>query len=161
MLPMRREKHVLVQELPEETLVYDVERNKAHWLNRSAALVWRHCDGRTTVPEMAKVLHNELSIPAEEQLVWHTLARLQSAHLLSESITPPAKLSRMSRRDWVRKLGVAAVVVPAVMTVIAPTVAMAASQTCGTPPNCNGPCPSGKHCAPKDHKCQCIGGPPR
>src|SRR5262245_54838137 len=103
MLPFRREEDVMVQELPDETRVYDVKRNKAHCLNRSAALVWRHCDGQTTVAEIAKILHEELSIPAEEQMVWQTLERLQRAHLLSEPITPPVKLSRMSRRDWVRK----------------------------------------------------------
>ena len=105
MLPMRREKDVLVQELPDEILVYDVKRNKALCLNRTAALVWRHCDGRTTVAEMAKILQKELSLPAEEQIVWHTLHRLQRAHLLPESTTPPAKIPAMSRRDWVRQTG--------------------------------------------------------
>jgi hypothetical protein len=139
MLPMRREDDVLVQELPEETLVYDLKRNKAHCLNRTAALVWHHCDGQTSVHDMAELLRQELRISADEQIVWLTLARLQRAHLLLETISPPGELPRLSRRDWVRKLGVAAVLVPAVLTTIARSSASAASCrsiSCSNRGNC-------------------------
>jgi hypothetical protein len=154
MLPLRREKDILVHELPDETLVYDVKRNKAHCLNRTAALVWRHCDGRTTVTEMARIVHEELSIPPDEQIVWQTLDRFQRARLLSEPVTLPEKISRLSRRDWVRKLGVAAVLVPAVMTVIAPTSASAASciHTGGSCSSAS-PCCAGCTC----HNGKCAG----
>ena len=48
MLPHARVNELIVRELPEETLVYDQKHDKAHCLNRAAALVWRHCDGQTT-----------------------------------------------------------------------------------------------------------------
>ena len=48
-LPAARTSGLVVRELAEETLVYDEERHRAHCLNRTAALVWRHCDGKTPV----------------------------------------------------------------------------------------------------------------
>ena len=50
-LPLARRERLLVEELPDEVLVYDLDREKAHCLNRTAALIWNHCDGRTTVED--------------------------------------------------------------------------------------------------------------
>jgi len=55
MKPRARKDDLLIQDLPEETLVYDVVRHRAHCLNRTAALVWRHCDGKTSVEKLARV----------------------------------------------------------------------------------------------------------
>ena len=55
-LPEARREDIVVQELPDETLVYDLKRHKALCLNRAAGLVWKHCDGRTSVAEMAVLL---------------------------------------------------------------------------------------------------------
>src|SRR5437763_9240292 len=100
--PRAREEGLLVQELPDETLVYDLNRHRAHSLNRTATLIWRHCDGRTTAAEMAALLQRELNLPADEEVVWMALRRLGRAHLLQERITPPADALRYSRRELVR-----------------------------------------------------------
>ena len=54
MLPKARQERLTTQVLPDETLVYDHERHKAHCLNVTAALVWRHCDGHTSLDELAR-----------------------------------------------------------------------------------------------------------
>jgi hypothetical protein len=54
MYPTARSAHLTIQELPEETLVYDHRNNKAHCLNRTTALVWKLCDGRTSLAEIAR-----------------------------------------------------------------------------------------------------------
>ena len=59
MLPCRREKDLIVRQLSDETLVYDLKRDKAHCLNPTAAAVWRHCDGRTSVSQLAALLRRE------------------------------------------------------------------------------------------------------
>ncbi|MBI3989058.1 MAG: PqqD family peptide modification chaperone [candidate division NC10 bacterium] len=133
----------MVQELPDEILVYDLTRHRAHCLNQTAALVWRHCDGQTTVAEMATLLQNELNIPADEAVVWLALDRLGKAHLLKERMTPPTT-ARYSRREFVRRLALVggfSVLVPAVSSVIAPTAAQAATcvVNCTGQPNCT-PC---------------------
>ena len=54
--PRRRQDRLVVRELGDELLVYDLDRHRACCLNASAALVWRHCDGHTPVTEIAKRL---------------------------------------------------------------------------------------------------------
>jgi len=161
MLPLRREADLLVEELADETVVYDRARNKAHCLNRSAALVWRHCDGRTTVAEMAAILHAELDLPADAAVVRLALDRLAGCHLLQD--TSRTDEVRASRRDLIRKFGVAAVALPVVMTILAPNAATAGSGTtsalCQTCVGMGLPCIDvrGTTCVPrgKSGKCHC------
>jgi hypothetical protein len=155
MLPMRREKDILIEELPGETLVYDQKRHKVHCLNEAAAVVWRHCDGQTTLAQLAKVVREETNLPKSEEVVQFALSHLAKCQLLTD---PPdyrnTEAARWSRRDFARKLGVAAVVVPAVMTIMAPTAAAGSSNICaatawngktgGGSDNCPGlSCPTG------------------
>jgi hypothetical protein len=41
LMPRARRDELVVEELDDETLVYDLERHKARCLNHTAALVWR------------------------------------------------------------------------------------------------------------------------
>lgn len=159
MMPQAREDGLLVQELPDETMVYDLNRHRAHCLNQTAALVWRHCDGRTTVEEMARLLQHELNIPAAAEVVWLALDRLGTAHLLRQRMNPPAGVARCSRREAMRRLGLAgglSVLLPAVASIIAPTAAEAVSCVL----NCAGQ-PNGRPCGPPQcaktcHDSQCV-----
>src|SRR5205085_736934 len=84
-LPQARTEQLLVRELPGGALmVYDQERHQAHTLNQSAALIWRHCDGRQEAAALAARLHAETGLPAEVELVWQAVARLQKARLLQD-----------------------------------------------------------------------------
>ena len=76
MKPRARKQGLVVTELPDELLVYDLERHKAHCLNPTAALVFKHCDGRRTVEQIARSLSTELDVAADERLVWLSLDRL-------------------------------------------------------------------------------------
>ena len=130
-LPRAREGEMVVQELPDEVLVYDLKRHKAHCLNRSAARIWRHCDGRTTAAQMAKVVGEELQTPITEEAVWLALDRLGKASLLEQRVTHPGG-ANLSRREVVRKLGAgAALAVPVVMSITAPEAAQAQTTQCG------------------------------
>ena len=44
---------MVVREFEEELLVYDKERHLAHSLNHSAAFIYRHCNGKHSVSELA------------------------------------------------------------------------------------------------------------
>jgi hypothetical protein len=44
--PCARKAGLVIQDMPDEVLVYDLDTNKAHCLNKSAAFVWRSCDGK-------------------------------------------------------------------------------------------------------------------
>ena len=64
LMPRARQDELIVEELQDETLVYDLERHKARCLNPAAALVWRHCDGQTSVAEVAALLEEQSATPA-------------------------------------------------------------------------------------------------
>ncbi len=68
-MPRARKKELVLQELPDELLVYDLENQRAHCLNKTAALVWRHCDGKTGLAGMARILHEKLDLPADQEVV--------------------------------------------------------------------------------------------
>ncbi len=160
MLPRAREDRLVVRELPDEVLVYDLSRHKAHCLNPPAALVWRHCDGRTTVAEMAALLEKQLRSPADEAVVWLALDRLGRAHLLREPAVPPGAAARYTRREVMRTMGMgAAVLVPMVTSIVAHAASGSAScvanNACGGkpvctpcgPPNCVKKCDANGNCS--------------
>ena len=45
-VPVARKQGLVVQEMPDEVLIYDLDTNKAHCLNQTAAFVWKSCDGK-------------------------------------------------------------------------------------------------------------------
>ncbi len=94
MRPQARRKDLLVEKVGDELVIYDLERQRLHQLNRAAALVWQSCDGRKTVPELKKVLQNELNAAADETVVWKALDRLGKAHLLKEPVKQSASMTR-------------------------------------------------------------------
>jgi hypothetical protein len=150
-LPLRRKKGLLIELLPEETIVYDTTNQKAHCLNRVAALVWKHCDGRTSEADLAAMLPKELDLPPDELLIRTTLEKLGKAGLLEEKYVLPASTSRREASKQLAKFGIAAAGA-LVATIAAPTVALAASGCTATPPiTC---CPPGCLGSP----CGALGG---
>src|ERR1700733_15841121 len=98
MLPKARTAKLSVRSLAEETLVYDLEQHKAHSLNAAAAFVWRHCDGQTSIEELAGLLQADLGLPYSEELVRLALDQLARRHLLQEAAPSPLSTSaRLSR----------------------------------------------------------------
>lgn len=129
MPPHARKEGLLVQELEDELLVYDLERSVGHCLNPVTALVWQHADGKTGVPEMAALLRDELGMEPDERLVWVALDCLGEAHLLRDEVVVPPEAEGVSRRDLLRRVavsgGVAAAASFALMSVVAPKPAQA------------------------------------
>jgi hypothetical protein len=136
MFPQARTDRLTVQELPEETLIYDHERHKAHCLNATASLVWRHCDGRTSVEELAQLVAQQLPSAAPAALVGLALEQLERRHLLNSAPPPPTPADRVDRRNALKKLALAAVTLPLIMTIATKTAAQSASggSTFSPPP---------------------------
>jgi hypothetical protein len=136
MQPHARKKGLIVQELEDETLVYDLESHRASCLNRAASLVWRHCDGRTPPGEIAARLGAELPVPADEEVVRLAIRELGRAGLLRQWPLPGERETPgCSRRELARRLGLVGgltLLLPVVEAIVAPTPAMAAScvQSC-------------------------------
>lgn len=150
--PRARKDGLIVQNLPDETLVYDLERDRAHCLNQTAAFVWRHCDGRSNAKEIARALKDKVKQPVDEKLVWLAIDQLGRNHLLKDSPAMPPHVAGLNRREVMRALGLtAAVAIPVVASIVAPLPAQAATGCASSGQSCAsvGCCPG----------CVCSGSP--
>ena len=101
-LPLARHEDLVVQQMPEEVLLYDLRRHKAHCLNKTAAMVWQQCDGQTTVADMARRLEREAGPAVDEGVIRYALNKLGEADLLAERPDPGATRG-LSRRQVVKR----------------------------------------------------------
>ena len=124
--PKARQDDLVVQELFDELVVYDLTRNQVHSLNRTAAQVWQACDGQRGPAQLAGRLEPDLESAQAEVLVWLALDRLGQADLLEQKVDRPAGL-KISRRQALRALGISALL-PVVASLAAPAAAQ--SWTC-------------------------------
>lgn len=137
---------LVIQEASGDVLIYNVKTNRAHALNQTSALVWQMCDGTKSVDEISQSLGKETKSPANEDLVWLTLRQLQENNLIVDSEVIKAKFDGLSRREAIRRVGLASMIaLPVISSVIAPTAAHAASGNCinpalGAPCNTNTQC---------------------
>jgi transposase len=164
-LPEARRDGIIRKEADGELLVYDLTRDKAHCLNESAAAIWKRCDGRTSIKEIAASLAKEVGGTVDERLVWLALADLRRTHLLEEPKPTvssedgnnsrkkkqqnnqwPQMMQGMSRREAVKRIGLgAAIALPVVISITAPTAAQAGSclgagKACSMPVECCNTC---------------------
>ena len=148
-----RKEGLLVRPLEDEVLVYDLVRHKAHCLNQASATVWKHCDGKHGARDLARIVTRELDIRFDEQMAWLALVQLDKARLLEQRIGP-GSAGRITRREVIKRLGLAAAVsVPLISSIVSPTPAQAA--TCVAK---GGTCTSSLQCCSKvcntgTHKC--------
>jgi hypothetical protein len=136
-LPRARDSELIVEAMAEETLVYDLRRHKAHYLNPTAALVWRCCHEGKSLGETVALLDSGLPAAETETIVWMALDRLERARLLTESPSFPRPRSRYTRRQVIRTLGLGAaatLLLPLVDSIVSPVAAQAGS--CVTAAQC-------------------------
>lgn len=144
LLPLARKDDLTVTEFDDEVLVFDLRAKKAHALNAAAALLWKGCDGATSVESLANTLRATVGDSFDEDVVWSALSQLQRAKLLDPELAPAAPT--VTRRTILRRAaaaGVAVALLPVVSALQAPTVAeaqscIASGQLCiPTVPCCN------------------------
>lgn len=144
-LPEARREGIIIKDFQGEVLVYDLERDEAHCLNSLAGSIWRHCDGRTTVSEIAASLSHQGGAALDDSVVQLGLEELRRSHLLVEPKAPAQWLpvAGMSRREAVRRIGLgAAIALPLVASMTVPT-AVEAAVSCGA--RCK-PCNTATEC---------------
>lgn len=147
--PKARKNKLIVKELSNEVLIYDENNHQAHCLNETAALVWKFCDGRTSIPKMRHLLEKEMSLAVPEQTVWLALKQLEASRLLDVPARPPTQIPHTSRRAVMRTIGIAAVALPLITSINASAAVAAAScrasgQSCTGSPQ--GTCCPGLFC---------------
>ncbi len=154
--PVARKTGLVIQDVPEEVLVYDMNTNKAHCLNKTAALVWKSCDGTRSISQIAEFIGTQSGERVSDDFVWLAVDQLSANDLLEKPVQPDFK--GISRRDVIKRIGLTSMVaLPVIASLVAPPTAMAVgscacvnsgqclTQTgCPSTSNCNG---SGR-CAP-------------
>ena len=153
-LPKARTNKLIIKELADETLVYDLESDKAHCLNQTAARVWKNCDGQRSVAELSALLAEETNAAVPNEVVWLALDQLQKFDLLEAAPSTPFQFAGMNRRELVRRVGLGALALPLIVSISAASAQAQGSllppgRCCGNPGDCasNG-CSQNPACVP-------------
>ncbi len=146
--PIARQNGLVVQEMPDEVLVYDLDTNKAHCLNGSAALVWKSCDGNNSVADIVKQFESNGNGKVTEDFVWLAIDQLNDNNLLEGKVTP--RFAGQSRRQVLKTIGLASMVaLPVIASLVAPQNALGSvSCACTSNAQCanQAGCPSTTNC---------------
>ena len=134
-LPKARSAGIITREVEGELLIYDRTRDRAHCLNETAAVVWKGCDGRSSVRELAALVSKSRGAAVVEIIIQLALRQLSANHLLVERYETTRSPLDFSRRALVRTLGVSVALLPLITTLNVPSVQAAVS--------CGGPCTGG------------------
>lgn len=146
-IPIARKDGLVIQEMEDEVLIYDLDENKAFSLNPTAAEIWRACDGKKSVAEIAKGLRGSRDADDKESVVWLALDQLKEKNLISNTIN--SRFEGISRRDVIKKVGLAtAIALPVIAMLSFPSKTLAVacpSSLCGGIGVAGG-CPPGQIC---------------
>lgn len=155
--PIARLKNIVVQDLIDETLVYDLNTNKAYHLNSTSAFVWSTCTGKNSVLEIERLIEKKFGEKVGAEFIWLTIDLLKKNDLLENADEVISNFDVPTRRQLLKKAGAASIVaLPFISSLIAPKAAAAASGpvagVCGAggPPcsNVGNPCTLTGYCIP-------------
>jgi hypothetical protein len=126
-MPAARSEQLVVSELGDELLVYDLLTKSVTCLDPRSAKLWAHLDGSQTLRDVADIFGTD-----DLDVARFALAQLAAAGLLAHEI-PPEVGPAMSRRALAKKLmagGLGLATIPVVVSVAVPAAAQTGSQTC-------------------------------
>ncbi|MGB2751128.1 MAG: PqqD family protein [Pyrinomonadaceae bacterium] len=153
--PKARTENLVIQQVGDETLVYDLTTNKAHCLNETAGFVWNRCTGDRSINEIANAVEVQFGHAVDADFVRLALKQLENESLLTEngfgSIVMP------NRREAIKRIGLAsAIVIPIVSSLLAPSRALGSvSCACVSPGDCisQSGCPNPNNCNTNNGLC--------
>lgn len=123
----RRKPGIIEEALDSEVLLYDRRQHRAHSLNPTSTRIWRALDGQASVSEIAGSLAGPDGERVDPAVVWLALRQLEAAELLEERLPRTAGVSRRDALKQVRLAAGLALALPAMVSIVAPTPAEAAS----------------------------------
>jgi hypothetical protein len=140
--PRARTDKLVVRRFDGDLMVYGRELDRASCLNGFAADVWNRCDGQSSVATIARSIAEATGRPVDERAVWLAVDQLSRSRLLEERVaTPRSVFGEGGRRRLLKALKVAAAAIPAVMSIVVPTIAQVGSclpngAACSGPGQC-------------------------
>lgn len=149
--PTARKAGLVIQEMPDEVLVYDLNTNKAHCLNQTAAFIWKSCNGENSIAEIKSLFEKKFGGIVTEDFIWLAIDQLNKDELLKEKVT--LKFDGISRREVIKKVGLTSMIaLPIVASLAVPNSALA-SSTC----TARGACQESTDCDAGLPGCNCNG----
>ena len=144
--PKARTNELLVEDFGKEVLLYDTRNHRAHRLNESAYAIWKQCDGKHSIADLARDIYQALSPTESETLIQMGLERLRRRGLLEDATGLQG--FDLSRRQLLRRLVIGAaaagLAAPTIASMVAPTPASAFSGLpSGSPCTTSMQCTSG------------------
>jgi hypothetical protein len=97
--PLGRRRDIVIQELREEILIYNLQTDRAYCLNKTASLIWQLCDGNKTAGEISIQISRQLKSPVNEEFVWVALERLYRENLIENDFGFSIPCDALSRRE--------------------------------------------------------------
>ena len=126
--PKTRDENIVVQEFANEVLIYDLIINKAYCLNKTSAMIWQLCDGTHSIAEINQKLSQQSNQSIPEDLIWLALKDFKKENLLQQDEEIEINFNGLSRRQIIKKVGLASMVMlPIISSIVAPGAAYAAS----------------------------------
>jgi hypothetical protein len=153
----RDDEDIVVQEVFDEYMLYDLKRHKSHLLNPTAAKVWQWCDGTTPPLELSMKLSTTFGLPQDkaDNVLWLTLDRLERAHLLEAKVKRPATYQKITRRQLLGLVGVG--LLPVILsTTVALESAHASHAVCHNCTCAIAVCIPGESACDVSLICQCL-----
>jgi hypothetical protein len=153
--PAARAEGLLIEQVGNETVVFDVETKEAHCLKGLASVVFTLADGTTSAEDLALAAGEKLSEPVSYAQVQEAITQLEACALLD---TPLLVRDGLSRRDLVKKAGyigaAGAAASPLITSIMTPASALATDSS--IPSGCSG-CGQNQDCV-SNHCCQGVPG---
>ncbi len=141
--PKTRNENIVVKEFANEVLIYDLIINKAYCLNETSAMIWQLCDGTHSIAEINQKLSQQSNQSIPEDLIWLALKDFKKENLLEQVEEIEINFNGLSRRQIIKKVGLASLVMlPIVSSIVSPTAANASSlaalrSACSSPSQCD------------------------
>jgi Coenzyme PQQ synthesis protein D (PqqD) len=140
--PKTRNENIVLREFDNEVLIYDLIINKAYSLNETSTMIWQLCDGTHSIAEISQILSQQSNQSISEDLIWLALEGFKKENLLEQVEEIEINFNGLSRRQIIKKVGLASMVMlPVISSVVSPTAANAASlaalkASCTSPSQC-------------------------
>ena len=119
-LPQSRTRDLIVQELNDELLIYNLSTGRALSLNATSSKVFNACDGQTSFDDFKR------NHKFTDDLIYLALDELKRNNLLENYQS--THFGNLSRREVIRRVGLATIVaLPVITGIVAPSAASARS----------------------------------
>lgn len=122
MKPIARKENIVVQDTANETLVYDLNTDKALVLNETSSFIWNLCDGKHDISQIQKQVSKQFNQPASEDFIWFAIDQLNKDKLLKNGTDFPNRFAGLNRRQIIKQVGLGTMIaMPLIVSLVAPT----------------------------------------